>query len=188
MSSIVCSLFLRPIASVLCALLCVLGVLTTSHLLAEKPDPAASDARRTVVVEGFETVYESIATPSGESADSQPIETWLTGFQAVLTSRQGLAYRDGVLPPGTHDVWVEKGKGEWFHLVVGRRADEDTPRLRAMFRLYEQEKAVKEVGFALKLVSKGTKLKFSLTAGSFEGHGNLRVVLPSAEDESSDER
>ena len=79
-------------------------------------------------------------------------------------------------PAGKYDVWTERGKADGFHLFIGNKKDDEAPRLRAMFRLYEREEGVAKLTFKLKLTRRATKLKFSLFAGKSEGHGNLRIV------------
>ena len=92
-----------------------------------------------------------------------------------LHNLKPLAYRGDRLPPGSHDLWIEKGKDEWYHLFVGDREDDEAPRLKTLFKLYEIESGVEKLRFELKLTRKATRLRFSLFAGQSEGHGNLRV-------------
>lgn len=128
-----------------------------------------------VSVEGFSATFQEVLTPEEGWGTSQEVE-WLTSFVGTLRSEKALTYRQDKLAPGTHDVWIEKGKGDWFHLLIGKKQDSEAPRLKAMFRLYEQEKGVKALSFKLKLTRKATKLKFSVFVGTSEGHGNLRIV------------
>ncbi|MCI0652318.1 MAG: hypothetical protein L0Z55_10590 [Planctomycetes bacterium] len=125
-------------------------------------------------VEGFKVTYQPLETPS-TGWGTQKEEEWITAFQGTLKSDKPLSYRGVTLAAGTHDVWVAKGNGDWLHLFVGDRDDEDAPRLRSMFKLYEQEQGVDALRFELKLTRRGSKLKFSIFAGRSEGHGNLQV-------------
>ena len=98
-----------------------------------------------------------------------------------LFSEKPLSYRGKTLAAGSHDLWIEKGKGEWFYLNVGDRDSEGPAGLRAMFKLYEQDEGVENLSFEIKLTRRGSKLKFSLRAGRSEGHGNFQVVGKTAQ-------
>ncbi|MEM7168009.1 MAG: hypothetical protein AAF581_21330 [Planctomycetota bacterium] len=162
-------------------ILCV-GVLWTamaSSVAGAAASPGAAgdkkEAAQRVAVEGFSAEYSAVPTPQAQWADGS-VETWLRAFRAQLHNEKTLAYRGNVLPAGRHQVWIEKGTGEWFHLFVGDKNDSDRPRLKALFRLYELEKGVSSMRLELKLTGRKTKLKFSLFAGKHEGHGNLRIL------------
>lgn len=113
---------------------------------------------RTHSVTGFIAKYTSCETPEGGWGTDQE-EKWITGLKGTLRTERAIGYRQDVLEPGTYEFWIEKGKGDWFHLVIGQPTDEAAPRLRAAFRLYEQDKGVRELDFQLKLTRKETKLK-----------------------------
>ncbi|MEE8142481.1 MAG: hypothetical protein V3T77_05230, partial [Planctomycetota bacterium] len=136
---------------------------------------AAESPRLSSQVPGFKAGYARVTTPSEEWGGAQEGK-WVREFQGTLKSEQALAYREKSILPGNHDMWVEKGSGDWFHLFIGNKKNEEATRLRAMFRLYEKEEGVEQLRFELKLTRKGKKLKFSIYAGKSEGHGNLRVV------------
>ena len=155
--------------------LATLGLLLTSAQL-DGAGPAPAEQAQ-AEVEGFQVDYPVIATPETEWGTASE-ELWITGFRGRLRAAHALSYRGGNLPAGEHDVWVEKGSGEWFHLFVGDRDNEEAPRLRAIFKLYEQEQGAGSLHLELRRTRRGTKLKFSLTAGRSEGHGNFRVVDP----------
>ena len=159
---------------------CALGALIASALFLNASDVTASPLapkKKSVSVEaeGFKLRYKSVATPEG-SWGSGKEESWILGFEGGIECKKGLSYRNRTLDPGKYDVWVERGKGEWYYLYVGDRDNEEAPRLRAMFKIYEQEQGVDRLEFQLKLTRKGTKLKFSLLAGQSEGHGNFKIV------------
>ncbi|MGE3165287.1 MAG: hypothetical protein AB7O52_10320 [Planctomycetota bacterium] len=138
---------------------------------------------RTQSVPGFVAKFTPCDTPEAAWGTAQE-ETWVTSLKGTLTIEKSIGYRQDTIAPGTYDFWIEKGKGDWFHLVIGRADDQEFPRINAAFRLYEQEKGVKQLDFQLKLTRKETKLKFSVFAGTSEGHGNLRIV--SADETSED--
>lgn len=146
-----------------------------------RAEEAGAAGPATASVEGFEIEYQPLPAPDG--ADAEVTGDTLLAFRGSLSSEHPLAYRGNELAPGQHDVWIERGKGEWFYLIIGSREEDEAPRLRALFRLYEQEDGVERLEFRLKLVSRATKLKFSLLHGHFEGHGNLRIVSPGDIDE-----
>lgn len=129
-------------------------------------------------VDGFKVRYAELSTPKAEWDEESAPADWFARFKGRLESSKPLTYRKATLPPGKHDVWVEKGKGEWFYLVIGARADDESPRLKAQFKLYDQDSGVDTLRLDLKLVRKATKLKFSIRAGKVEGHGNLRITTP----------
>lgn len=127
--------------------------------------------------EGFKVSYRTVTTPKAEWGTERETE-WFTTFEGDLTSTKPISYRGVVLAPGKHDVWIEKGKGDWFHFLVGDRKDEEAPRLRSMFKLYDKETGVDELRFELKLTKNATTLKFSVLAGSSEGHSNFKIEAP----------
>lgn len=140
---------------------------------------AGSNADKQATVEGFSARYSKIDTPEAGWGTPQE-EGWIAAFAGKLQCETKIAYRGVTLQPGAYDVWIEKGKAEWFHLFVGTKSDETAPRIKALFRLYEQEQGVPELEFKLKLTRRATKLKFSIFAGKSEGHGNLRIVRESS--------
>ena len=129
-------------------------------------------------VEGFSLDYRAVPTPRAEWEGDRSIDDWFDRFAGRLTTKKVLAYRKSELPPGSHDVWIEAGKKDWWILWIGNRLDPEKPRLKAQFKLYEEEEGVEALSFELKLVRKATKLKFSVRGGLFEGHGNLRIPAP----------
>lgn len=138
-------------------------------------NPTGEAMAASVAVEGFSARFDPIATPEAQWADGSA-QTWLQAFRGELLTEKVLAYRGGVLPTGRHQMWVEKGKGEWFHFFIGNKEDSNQPRLKALFRLYELEKGVEALRLELKLTGRKTKLKFSIFVGRNEGHGNLRIL------------
>ncbi|MCA8961914.1 MAG: hypothetical protein KDC38_15420 [Planctomycetes bacterium] len=146
------------------------------------PTPARA-AEESSKVEGVEVQYQAPGTPKEEWDEDRSAMDWMSRFRGRIESERRLAYRKVELAPGKYDVWVEKGKEDWFYFVIGQRADEESPRIRAQFRLYKMEKGVEAMRLDLKLVRKATKLKFSLLAGNLEGHGNLRIVEDSPPEE-----
>lgn len=136
---------------------------------------AATAEKKSVKVDGFSGSYTATATPEKDWGNAAE-EKWILGFSGRIETEKTLAYRSGVLPPGKYDLWAEKGKNDWCYFYVGTREDDEAPRLKAMFKLYEQEEGVEELRFDLKLTRRATKLKFSISAGRSEGHGNLRIL------------
>ena len=136
--------------------------------------PAKKAAWGQETVDGFKLSYGMIATPADDWGTDQE-GTWVSGLSGTLHTEKPLSYRKQTLPPGQYDFWVEKGKGDWFYLFVGDRENEEAERLRAMFKLYEQESGVEKLEVKLKLTRRATKLKFSVLAGKSEGHGNFRI-------------
>ena len=136
---------------------------------------AAAAKKESVKVEGFAGSYSATETPSDDWG-SKAEEKWVLGFEGKIETEKTLAYRSDVLPPGKYDMWAEKGKNNWCYFFIGKKDKAESPRLRAMFKLYEQEEGVEKLRFDLKLTRRATKLKFSISAGRSEGHGNLRIV------------
>lgn len=140
--------------------------------------PALVNAGEVTKVDGFTVRYEAVASPKSDWEDPSAAADWLARFKGKIESSHPISYRKKRLEPGKHDVWVEKGKDEWYFLVIGNQADPEKTRLRAQFKLYPREAGVEKLAFNLKLVRKATKLKFSLLSGKTEGHGNLKIVKP----------
>ena len=143
---------------------------------------AVSAKKESVKVEGFAGTYSAADTPS-EDWGSEEEEKWVLGFQGQIETEKTLAYRSDMLPPGKYDMWAEKGKNNWYYFFIGKKNEEEAPRLRALFKLYEQEEGVEKLRFDLKLTRRATKLKFSISAGRSEGHGNLRIIEKKKVDE-----
>ncbi len=136
---------------------------------------AAAAKKESVKVKGFAGSYSATETPS-EDWGSESEEKWIVAFSGQIETEKTLAYRSDVLPPGKYDMWAEKGKNNWCYFFIGKKSEEESPRLRAMFKLYEQEEGVEKLRFDLKLTRRATKLKLSISAGRSEGHGNLRII------------
>lgn len=130
---------------------------------------------RKATVEGFTVLYNRIETPRDQWNEANSAKDWFGSVTGQLKSSHALSYRKVTVPAGTHDVWIEAGDNGWYYLRVGHRKDAEQPRLKAAFKLYEEEDGVERLDLTLKLVSKGKKLKFSVRAGAWEGHGNLRI-------------
>lgn len=136
---------------------------------------AAAAEKESVKVDGFAGTYVATETPANDwGTDAE--EKWILGFTGQVETEKTLAYRSDVLPPGKYELWAEKGKNDWCYFFIGTKDNEETPRLRAMFKLYEQEEGIEKLRFDLKLTRRATKLKFSISAGRSEGHGNLRII------------
>lgn len=144
------------------------------------------ESQRKFSIDGFEAVYSVVETPR-DQWESDRVGEWAKQFGGKLKTTAALAYRKTVLPPGNHDMWIEKGKDEWYHLVIGAREDKDAPRLRTQFKFFSSEDGAESLSFALKLTGKGKKLKYSIQAGKYEGHANLHVLRPD-DDEDDDGR
>ncbi len=170
---------------VLCGILTVAAACAWSRTLSAIVAAAGSQA--SAEAEGFKVSYKPVTTPKSEWGTERE-EEWLTSFQGTLMSEKPISYRGLVLKAGQHDVWIEKGKGEWFQFLVGDRDDEEAPRLRSLFKLYEMESGVDALRFELKLTRNSSKLKFSVFAGSSEGHSNFRVETPGGDAGSSERR
>jgi len=138
--------------------------------------PALAPAAEVASAEGFSIRYEKVTTPEKDWKDPDAAGDWLSRFKGKIETKRKIAYRKKVLSPGKYDVWVERGKDDWFYLVVGDQADAEKTRLRAQFKLYQREQGVENLKLDLKLVRKSTKLKFSLLVGKTEGHGNIRIL------------
>ena len=143
----------------------------------EAPSLAKEEAATKATVEGFVGSYRASATPKAEWGDAKKELDWIAAFEGKFENEKALSYRGKVLPKGTHEMWVETGKAEWLYLVIGNRKDDKAPRIRAMFRIYgDQKEGVEKINFELKLRRKKTKLKFSIRAGKSEAHGNLNIL------------
>lgn len=138
---------------------------------------------RTAEVEGFAARYNEVATPRADWDEDYAATDWFRAFKGKLKIEHAISYRRVTLDPGEYDVWIEQGEKEWFYLRIGTRSDEEQPRIKATFKLYDEDEGVEKLDLSLKLVSKGKKLKFSIRAGMYEGHGNLRVDRKGPDDE-----
>lgn len=171
------SLFRALPGAAVCLFVCALVVAADS--------PKTGDGNElNAKVDGFQASYGAVKTPKSDWEQEKDAE-WVTRFRGSVATEKTIAYRGRELAPGSHDLWVEKGRGDWFYLYVGDRSDEEKPQLRAMFKLYEQEEGVEDLQFELKLTRRSSKLKFSLKAGRSEGHGNFRIVPASTKKDES---
>ena len=148
----------------------------------------AQEESKKATVEGAVLSYGKLETPS-EGWGTEQEQSWFEGKVGKIKTEFPLAYGKGMLPPGHYDVWLEKGKGGWFYMIIGEKPksnpksdDEKPTMLRARFKLYPKQEGVTERRFELKLTNRSSKLKFSILAGRSEGHGNFRIVKEEKED------
>ena len=122
----------------------------------------------------FELKFNRVATPKEEWGTESEAD-WLLQVSGKLKAPDALSYRKAKIPAGTYDLWIERGKGEWFYVYVGDRDDESADRLRALLKLYEREEGEEEAAVELKLTAKGKKLRLSFFSGKSEGRCHLRL-------------